>query len=53
MRGGISQFLNPMADSAMWPDWHFINPDETVRGSILENDSKAATRSHALDARHG
>ncbi len=39
---------NPMA--AKWPDYNFLNPDEAVVGSILMNDSKSASRAHALDA---
>ena len=38
---------NPMAVTR--PNMNFLNPDEKVIGRILQNDSKADLRSHALD----
>jgi 6-phosphofructokinase 1 len=40
--------LSPMA--AKYPGMNFLNSDETVRGHILVNDSKASTRNRALAA---
>ena len=39
--------VNPMFVAR--PHMNFLNPNEKVMGTILQNDSKAALRSHALD----
>jgi len=38
--------VNPMAET--WPDMNFLNPEETVQGHIIQNDSKAKQRAKEL-----
>lgn len=39
----VNKVLNPMA--VAWPDMNFLNPNELVAGTVISNDSKAASRS--------
>lgn len=39
----VNKYVNPMADQL--PGMNFLNPEERVKGHIIINDSKAASRS--------
>jgi len=41
-----NRVVNPMAHT--WPDMNFLNPEETVQGHIIMNDSKAKQRAQEL-----
>eukprot|EP00928_Gymnodinium_smaydae_P080987 TRINITY_DN64574_c0_g1_i1.p1 TRINITY_DN64574_c0_g1~~TRINITY_DN64574_c0_g1_i1.p1 ORF type:complete len:501 (+),score=81.57 TRINITY_DN64574_c0_g1_i1:85-1587(+) len=44
----INGHTNPMA--VTWPNMNFVNPNELVAGHIIQNDSKAKSRSQEIAA---
>ena len=45
----FNKIINPMA--VRWPNFNFLNPEETVMGHIILNDSKKGLRDSAVE--HG
>merc|ERR1712232_861154 len=43
----VNAFENPM--QAKYANYHFLHPEEKVRGHLIMNDSKSASRSRVLN----